>query len=122
MTYTRLFTDDAGESHFEDVEMRLSPVDYAPPAPPLDLSESEPATASLFMSVPPGWDGDWHPSRRRQLVIVLEGEIVITASDGETRRFGPGDVTLGEDTAGRGHRSRAGAATRSLLAVVQLPD
>ncbi len=42
-------------------------------------------------------------------------------SDGEVRRFEPGNVLLLEDTAGKGHVSRVigGDAT---MAVVQLPD
>ena len=31
-TYTRLFSDDSGESHFEDLTIELSSVDFAPPA------------------------------------------------------------------------------------------
>ncbi|CAA9363367.1 MAG: hypothetical protein AVDCRST_MAG93-7789, partial [uncultured Chloroflexia bacterium] len=54
MKYVRLYADEAGESHFEDVEVELTPIDYAPPAPPVNLSTPEPARASLFMSAPPG--------------------------------------------------------------------
>ncbi len=28
--YIRLYTDESGESHFEDLEVELSPVDFAP--------------------------------------------------------------------------------------------
>jgi len=46
MKYTRVYADENGESHFEDVEVEFSPVDFAPPAPPLDLSAFAPATQS----------------------------------------------------------------------------
>ena len=38
MNYTRLYTDEHGESHFADVEIELTSVDYAPSAAPLELS------------------------------------------------------------------------------------
>jgi hypothetical protein len=122
MTYARIYADAAGESHFEDVVAPLAPVDYAPPAPPVNLSAPEPARAFVFMSAPPGWDGDWHPTPRRQIVFYLAGEVEVEASDGEARRFGPGGVTLGEDTTGKGHRSRVVGEVEALLAVVQLVD
>jgi hypothetical protein len=122
MKVARIYADDAGESHLADVEVALTPVDYAPPAPPVDLSAPQPAGAYVFMSAPPGWDGDWHPTPRRQMVFYLAGEVEIEASDGEGRRFGPGGVTLGEDTAGKGHRSRVMGEAGALLAGVQLAD
>ena len=33
--FLRLFTDDGGDTHFEEVEVAMSPVQYAPPLPPL---------------------------------------------------------------------------------------
>jgi len=35
--------------------------------------------------------------------VHLEGTVEVEASDGERRRFGPGDVVLVEDVSGRGH-------------------
>ena len=37
---------------------------------------------------------------------MLDGEIEIETSDGETRRFSGGDILLVEDVDGRGHRTR----------------
>jgi hypothetical protein len=37
---------------------------------------------------------------------MLEGTVEIEVGAGTTRRFGPGDILLAEDTTGRGHRSR----------------
>ena len=33
-TYVRLYADENGESHFEELEISLAPVDFAPPAAP----------------------------------------------------------------------------------------
>lgn len=41
--YVRLYVDDDGESHFSDEEMELRPANFAPPAPPLNLSAFIPA-------------------------------------------------------------------------------
>ena len=38
MKYLRLFADDQGESHFEEVEAELTPLIYAPLAPSFDVS------------------------------------------------------------------------------------
>jgi hypothetical protein len=38
MRYTRIFANEQGESPIEDVEVELTARDFAPPAPPLDLS------------------------------------------------------------------------------------
>jgi hypothetical protein len=54
-TYTRLYSDDQGESHFEDIEIDLKLAEYAPPAPPLGLSSITPAEQFGFMKAPAGW-------------------------------------------------------------------
>lgn len=55
MKYARIYADEAGESHFEDVEVELTPITYAPPVPPVNLSAPEPTRAYVFMSAPPGY-------------------------------------------------------------------
>src|SRR5713101_8022498 len=119
-TYQRLYADADGESHFEDVAIDLASTEYAPPAPPLDLSSFTPATQFGFMRAPAGWSSDWHPSSGRNVFFVLTGEWEVTASDGEARRFAAGSVLLAEDTEGKGHASRVLGKTDSLTAVVQL--
>ena len=120
ITYTHLYSDDSGESHFEDIEMDLTLTDYTPPAPPLSLSAFLPASQVGFMNAPAGWASDWHPSSARSLFFVISGEWEVTASDGETRRFGVGGVLLVEDTNGQGHSSRVVSEVDSLAALVQL--
>jgi hypothetical protein len=119
-TYPRLYADADGESHFEDSEIGLVSTEYAPPAPPLDLSSFTPATQFGFMRAPAGWSSDWHPSSTRNIFFVLSGEWEVTASDGETRRFAAGSVLLAADTSGKGHASRVVSDTDSLAVMVQL--
>ena len=120
--YTRIYSDTKGESHFEDIESELSMVNFAPPAPPLFISPLTKATQFGYLSCPVDWFGDWHPTPNRQVFFYLSGQIEAKVSDGEVRLFGPGSITLVEDTTGKGHTSRAVGKDRILLAVVQLED
>ena len=122
ISYTRLYSDAEGESHFEDAEIDLALTAYAPPAPPLGLSSFTPATQFGFMNAPAGWSSDWHPATARNIFFVLSGEWEVTASDGEARRFGTGSVLLVEDTTGKGHSSRVVSENDSLAAMVQLSE
>ena len=66
-----------------------------------------PATGIIFRETPGTYDYAWHPAPRRQYIINLDGAVEITASDGEKRVIGPGEVFLVEDTHGKGHFSKA---------------
>lgn len=119
--FVRLYTDASGESHFEDVDAELGLTEFAPSAPPLYLSSLTSAAQFGFFGAPGGWRSDWHPSSGRNLFTVISGEWEITASDGETRRFGSGSVLLVEDTTGKGHASRVSSDGDTLAVLVQLP-
>jgi hypothetical protein len=121
-SYARLFADDNGESHFEEITLELALADFAPPAPPLGVSSSMPAIESAFLGGPAGWTGDWHVSSARNLFVVLSGEWEIEASDGTVRKFSSPAVLLAEDTSGKGHRSRVISQEDSLALVVQLAE
>jgi hypothetical protein len=71
------------------------------------MSDPLPATGVIFRRNEPGYDYDWHCAPRRQLIVMLDGEIEIEVTSGEKRRFRGGDVILVEDTTGTGHRSRS---------------
>src|SRR6266513_3135666 len=102
MRIHHLYADAAGESHFRDVE-----IEWAQETPGGKLSARLPATGIIFREVPPTYDLDWHPAPRRQYVINLDAGARITASDGESRKIGAGEVILVEDTTGKGHLSKA---------------
>lgn len=120
MKYVRLYADENGDSHFEDVDVEMSLVDISPPAPPLDVSAPEASSGVAFLRTPAGWYGEPHPVAGRIFLIYLVGEMDATVSDGEVRRFGPGSVVLVEDTSGKGHASRVLGDTEVLAAMVQL--
>ncbi len=102
MQITRLYTGPDGEAHFEDIAVPLADAGDIG-----RLSELIPATGIIFRETGPEYDYTWHHAPRRQYIIMLSGEVDVTIGDGTTRRFGPGNILLAEDTTGRGHISRA---------------
>ena len=119
----RLYADESGESHFEDVEIPFEEVDdYFENTPPVFFSSFESASEYGFERVPPGWVGSWHPAPQRVLAIYLSGELEIEASDGEIRPIASGTVLLAEDTTGKGHRNRVIGATELEMVFITLPD
>ncbi len=103
MKCLRVYADRDGESHIEESEIELTPMLYAPPAPSFDVSEPVETTRYVMVRFPAGWDGELHRSPRRQLFVVLSGELEGGASDGSTVTLSAGDVLLMEDTTGKGH-------------------
>ena len=119
-TFTRLYSDHLGESHFDDVAVDFAPVDRVAGAPPLNLSDITSASHVRFMEAPAGWSSDWHTSSARTLFIVMSGEWEVTVSDGESRRFAIGSAILLENTSGKGHSSRITSVDGSLAAMIGL--
>ena len=66
-----------------------------------------PATGIVFRETTADYENSWHRAPRRQYVISLAGGISITASDGETRHIGTGEIVLVEDTTGKGQITRS---------------
>jgi hypothetical protein len=121
-SYTRLFADAEGVSHFENVEVGLSPGFAAPPAEPAYFAPFAMTVGCVWVGALPGWKGDVpHPVPRRTLFVYLRGETEITASDGTVRRFGPGNVLLAEDVRGAGHTSKV-TATECIGLAFTLPE
>lgn len=118
--YVRVYADAQGESHFEDCVLELTEADFAPPAPPLRLSQGIAVNQLVFLRSPDIWDGNWHPSPRRQWLMLLTGAIRSEVSDGEIRDFTAGDVILLEDTTGKGHQTWLTSSEPFLIASAQV--
>lgn len=101
MRIHNLYVDEAGESHFRDIEVEWAPSDKK------KQSHLMPATGVIFRRTESDYDLGWHVAPRRQYVVNLDAGVEITASDGETRVLGAGEVLLVEDVTGKGHRSKA---------------
>jgi hypothetical protein len=102
MRIHHLYADADGESHFEDIE-----IEWVEETPSSKLSQRFPVRSIIFREVPPAYDLDWHPAPRRQYIINLDAGVKLTASDGESRVVGAGEVVLVEDVTGKGHLSQA---------------
>jgi hypothetical protein len=101
MRIHNLYVDAKGESHFRDIE-----VEWAEERRGSKLSKRLPATGIIFRVSPAKHDLDWHPAPRRQYIINLDAGVKLTASDGEARTIGAGEVILVEDVTGKGHLSQ----------------
>jgi quercetin dioxygenase-like cupin family protein len=122
LEYVRIYSDSSGESHFEDLEIGLKEIEFAPPAPPIFTSDLNPSSSYGFISVLPAWESEWHPAPKRQYIVYLKGIIEAQVSDGEIRQFGSGSITLVEDTSGKGHKSRAIGTEQVVCVVIQLEE
>ena len=100
-TITRIYADEQGDSHFEDMELPLEEAGEIG-----FLSEKIPAKEVMFRKVKPTYDYDFHTAPQRQFIILLDGEIEIETSLGVKRTFKGGHILLMEDTEGRGHKTR----------------
>ena len=102
MRVHNLYVDENGESHFRDIE-----IEWAEQRGASRYSKRLPATGIIFRETAGDYDLDWHPAPRRQYIINLDAGVKITASDGEARVIGAGEVILVEDVTGKGHLSQA---------------
>jgi len=101
MRIHNLYEDENGESHWRDIEVEWTEQTIGGPA-----SSRLPASGVIFRQMPTTYDLDWHPAPRRQYIVILDGTVQITASDGEVRILNAGGIALVEDVAGKGHRSK----------------
>src|SRR6516165_9028847 len=116
MRIHNLYCDASGVSHWRDIEVQwLEDRNFS------KLSARLPATGIIFRETSGDYDLSWHPAPRRQYIINLDGGVQITASDGQARTIGAGEVVLVEDTSGKGHLSKSvgGKMRRSIFVPVE---
>jgi hypothetical protein len=104
MDYVRIYADEQGETHFEDVTPQLDHERYA--SAQWLISSLVPVAGMRFRRVIEEYPAEPHVAPRRQFIIHLAGQAEVEVSDGEVRRFGPGSVMLLEDVTGKGHTTR----------------
>lgn len=101
MKITRIFSDEKGESHFEDLEISLTDqgeIGF--------LSENVEVKKLQFRKVSADYDYDFHHAPQRQYIVLLDGGVEIETSLGEIRQFQTGEILLVEDTTGKGHKTK----------------
>lgn len=101
MKITRIFSDEKGESHFEDVEIPLfdqGEIGF--------LSEGIDVKKLQFRKVSADYDYDFHHAPQKQYIILLDGGVEIETSLGKIRQFQTGEILLVEDISGKGHKTK----------------
>ena len=120
--FVRLYSDELGDSHFDDQSLAMTLTQLAPPAAPLPVSARQEASGFVVIQLPVGWGGDKpHPSPGRRMVYCLSGSFRITATDGETRSFGAGDAIMLADTTGHGHVTEVTSSVPVNCVMIALP-
>jgi quercetin dioxygenase-like cupin family protein len=105
LKFLKLYSDASGESHWEDIKVSVEERTFAPPAQAIEISEPETVKHMMFLRLRAGWNEPTHPTPVRQKLICLAGSVRVTASDGEYRDIGRGDVWHMEDNIGKGHHT-----------------
>jgi hypothetical protein len=87
------------------------------------LSKKFGSTDIIFRENDSSYHWDFHLAHARQFILLLDGEIEITTSLGEVRRFFGGDILLVEDTYGKGHKTRqiSEGIRRSVFVILENP-
>ena len=101
MMITRVYADDQGETHFEEIRLPLTDA-----GPIGHLSEALAVRSLIFRRNDADYNYDWHTAPARQYIVLLDGAIEIEVSDGEKRILQAGEIVLVEDVTGKGHRTR----------------
>jgi hypothetical protein len=118
LSFTYLWADANGVSHFRDKKLSFEAV--TPESPTAGTtSRTNPDPGALFalpLHVATGVTvlylkraavEDCHRASRRMYLIAVQGVSEVTAGDGEVRRFGLGSIVLMDDLTGKGHITRA---------------
>lgn len=128
--YWSVWADAKGVTHQTHCRINDTTFEsYAPPAAPEWVSHGDPQAKRLLFNVAPvGWVGSWHHNPATQWVIPLEGHWFTETTDGVRRKYGPGELMLGNDQAARsinghdGHLSGTAGKTPVRLMIMQLDE
>ncbi|HEY7445520.1 MAG TPA: hypothetical protein VH701_24040 [Vicinamibacterales bacterium] len=112
ITVTRIYTGPDGQSHAEELQMKLNG----------RTSELMKATGVQFSRTPAGYFNDWHVGPRRQFVITLSGRGEIEVAGGKKISMGPGHINLIEDLTGKGHTTRVVGTDDRVTVAIPLVD
>ena len=118
MDHLRIWADDEGESHLDEVTLDRTVAAAEPGVAELWVSAAT-AVADLHFVTVRATDQvpDWHCGPRRQFVVFLDGWVQITVSDGTSRRLPAGSAVLVEDLHGRGHITEHEPGDRQVLVI-----
>src|SRR3984957_7558364 len=133
LSFTHLWADDKGVSHFRDEKLGFeAATPENPTAGTTSRTNPDPealvalplrgATGATFLYLKRAAVEDWHRAPRRMYLIAVQGMSEVTAGDGEIRRFGPGSIVLMDDLTGKGHITRAVGDVDHIALTIPVPD
>jgi hypothetical protein len=114
---TRIFTGPDGQTHAEEVNVKLARDDAS-----TELSEMMKTTGVRFRRQAPNYFEDWHTAPRKQYVITLSGQGEIEVAGGKKIPLGPGHILLVEDLTGKGHISRGVGTEERITLIIPLVE
>jgi quercetin dioxygenase-like cupin family protein len=98
MKFQMIPADDNGETHFGVENVAEREVPFEPPPNPTGQMCHFGAVETMFVfSVPAGTDVPAHNAPQPYIAIILSGEGEVATSDGESRRFHPGEILFCND-------------------------
>lgn len=101
--FVRIWADEEGESHLEDVVLPTRSAGGEPGVPHLCVADAGEVGRLQVIDIDPEFEPGWHTAPRPQFVVFLTGWVRIETSDGEVRHLDAGSVVLAEDLQGKGH-------------------
>ena len=114
LTYTRVYADSAGVSHFREERLEFKAERAGTPA----MHALGAGGGALLARLNAGAFEDWHTAPQPWYLVVVQGISEVTTSDGAVRRFGPGALLLLDDTTGKGHQTRAVGAVDHVALII----
>jgi len=107
LSYVHLYTDPGGMTHFRDEKFKFHTKHRNDSLTGFTYHDIAGARGASLVKLKKGVVEDWHNAPRTQFAVVIQGEVEITAGDGEVRRLEPGEIALLDDTTGKGHKTAA---------------
>ncbi|WP_137153608.1 acetylxylan esterase [Rhizobium sp. FKL33] len=122
MKCLRIYADQDGESHFDEVDMPVTQVRVHPDAAPFDVTASYPAERVRIARISAGMRPvEWHTVPEPVLTVRLDGSVDYETSDGDVRHVSAGSFVLVEDTHGKGHLSHHSQEAQTVI-WISLPN
>lgn len=119
VSYSKLYSDDKGITHFADDKFVLYSA-YHGDVKTVMQTPLQKVHGFNFLRAVAGWSV-WHSAKRKQFIFVLKGSMEIEAGDGEKRILTPGDIILVEDMNSEGHKTANAGGKELLTLIVSFP-
>jgi hypothetical protein len=98
----RVFAGQDGETHLAVLELPVAE-GAGPGLSQQGLRDIPTTTLGITEMLEKRRSWDLHPAPRRQLVVVVRGAFEVTTTDGDRKRFRPGDCLFADDLDSKGH-------------------